>query len=65
MSPAHLSSCPNVPDCEQCPEFEPCTWAFMDDIDRGMSNMIFAGEISFHPADFIGHGDLLRGIIPA
>jgi hypothetical protein len=66
MTPAASSTgCPNVPGCEQCPEFISCTQAFRDDINRKLNNTIFAGEITFNPVDFIEHGDLLSGVIPA
>lgn len=61
-SDSSLTGCPNVPDCEQCPEFIPCTRAFLDDVHRGMSNTIIAGETSFNPADLIGYENLMSGI---
>ncbi|MHB8162796.1 MAG: hypothetical protein ACYDDV_00430 [Methanoregula sp.] len=60
-----FTGCPNVPDCGQCPEFIPCTRALMDDMNRRSNNTIFAGETTFNPADFIEHGILLVGIVPA
>jgi hypothetical protein len=59
------TGCPNVTDCEECPEFIPCTRAFLDDINQSLNNTIFAGETTFNPVDFIEHGDFLAGVIPA
>ncbi|AGB02406.1 hypothetical protein [Methanoregula formicica] len=55
------AGCPNVPDCELCPEFEPCTRAFLEDVARGQTNIIFAGEITFDPMDLPEYRDLLGG----
>lgn len=59
------SGCPNVPDCEKCPEFDPCTRAFLDDVARGQTNTIFAGVTRFDPAeDLHEYGNLISGIPP-
>jgi hypothetical protein len=58
-------SCQEIPDCRNCPVFAPCTRSFLDDICRSLNNTINAGEITFNPADFAGHEDLLSSVFPA
>ncbi len=58
------AGCPNVSNCEQCPEFDPCTRAFLDDMARGQTDIIFAGETTFDPADLPEYRDLIGGSLP-
>jgi hypothetical protein len=53
-----------IGDRSTVPVFIECERSFLDDINRSLNNTIFAGEMTFNPADFIEHGNLLYRIIP-